>query len=76
MRGGHERPVGGMGASRHREAVDRILRFRGALGLALGQSCDKHGVLAGEPCLVPTYDSPPVCADRVRKSQRYAEGPA
>jgi hypothetical protein len=61
-------------AKRHREAIDRITRFRGASGLALGQPCDRHGALAGEPCWERSDNSPPVCIDRIRESQRYEDG--
>lgn len=64
----------GPDATRHREAIDRITRFRGASGLALGQPCDRHGASAGEPCWEPSDNSSPVCGARIRESQRYAEG--
>lgn len=61
-----------LGARRHREAIDRITRFRGASGLALGQRCGRHGASAGEPCWELRDTSVPVCIDRIRESQRYA----
>jgi hypothetical protein len=75
MSGVKGRPAAEPGAAaRHREAVGRITRFRGVIGLALGRPCDEHGVLAGEPCWEPSDEGPPVCASRTRESQRQREG--
>lgn len=65
----------GPDATRHREAIDRIIRFRGAPGLALGRPCDRHRALAGEPCWKLGDTSPSVCTTRIAESQRYTGGP-